>query len=65
MNVSKEFDCILHDIISAKPPPCGFSFKMVTCLNSYLGWIDNVVTIFLQILPDVLQGPFLGLIRTI
>ena len=37
MNVSKEFDCILHDIISAKPPRCGFSFKMVTCLNSYLG----------------------------
>ena len=36
MDLSKAFDCISHDLLTAKLHAYGLSFDTVTCLNSYL-----------------------------
>ena len=66
MDLSKAFDCILHDLLIAKLHAYGFSFKTQTFPNSYSRnfkqcvKINNICSEFLKILSCVPQGSILG-----
>ena len=42
MDLSKAFDCIPHNLLIAEFHAYGLSFEMVTFLNLYLKWKQNV-----------------------
>ena len=66
MDLSKSFDCIPHDLLTAKLHAYGFSFQTLTFLNSYLRdrkqcvIINNICSNFLKILSGIPQGSILG-----
>ena len=66
MDLSKVFDCILHDLLIAKLQAYGFSEKTVTFIYSYLKRrkenvkIENFDSDFLTLLSGVPQGSILG-----
>ena len=66
LDLSKGFDCIPHDLLTAKLHAYGLSFDTVTFLNSYLtDWkqnvrINNIFRAFQNILSGVPQGSILG-----
>ena len=66
MDLSKTFDCIPQDLLIAKLHAYGLSFDTVTFLNSYLKdrkqnvRINNIYSVFQNILSGVPQGSILG-----
>ena len=67
MDLSKAFDCIPHNLLIAEFHAYGLSFEMVTFLNLYLKWkqnvkINNIVIEFQNILSCVPQGSIVGTI---
>ena len=61
MDLSKAFDCILHDLLIAKLHAYGLSFDAVTFLNRKQNVrINNIFSAFQNILSGVPQGSILG-----
>ena len=66
MDLSKTFDCIPDDLLIDKLHAYGFSFEMLTFLNSYLRnrkqfvKINNICNDFLKCLSGVPHGSILG-----
>ena len=66
MDLSKTFDCIPHDLLIAKLLAYGLSFELVTFLNLNLKdrqqnvRINNIFSVFQNILSGVSQGSILG-----
>ena len=66
MDLSKAFDCIPHDLLIAKLLAYGLSFELVTFLNLNLKdrqqnvRINNIFSVFQNILSGVSQGSILG-----
>ena len=66
MDLSKTFDCIPHDLLIAKLLTYGLSFELVTFLNLNLKdrqqnvRINNIFSVFQNILSGVSQGSILG-----
>ena len=66
MDLSKAFDCILHDLFIAKLHAYGFRDKIVTFIYSYLKRrkgnviLENFYSDFLTFLSGVPQGSILG-----
>ena len=66
MGLSKVFHCIPEDLLFVKLYPYGLSFDKVFFLNSYLkDWkenvrINNIFSVFQNILSGVSQGSILG-----
>ena len=66
MDLSKAFDCILHDLLIAKVHAYGLGFDTVAFLFTYLKErkqklsINNISSLFEIILSGVPQGSILG-----
>ena len=66
MDLSKTFDCILHDLLIAKLHAYGLDFGTVTFLHNYLKClkqsvkINSISSFFRTILSGVPQGSILG-----
>ena len=62
LDLPKVFDCIPHDLLTAKLHAHGFSFETLTVLSSYLRdrkecvKINNICNVFLKISSGVPQG---------
>ena len=71
MNVSKTFDCILHDLLAAKPHAHGLLEDAVTFVHSYLKRrklgvkIIDTENVFQVLLSGIPQGSILGPIYSI
>ena len=66
MDLSKEFDCIPHNLLIAKLSTYGFDENSLVFIYPYLKWCDqfvrinNVYSSFQHILSSVPQGSVLG-----
>ena len=65
-DLSKSFDCLLHDLLIAKLHAYGFDMKLLRFMHSYLNnrrkrvKIDNQYSSFEEIVFGVPQGSILG-----
>ena len=65
-DLSKAFDCLLHDLLISKLPAYGFEIDSLRLIYSYLVWrkervkIDNEYSTWQEILFGVPQGSILG-----
>ena len=65
-DLSKVFDCILHDLLTAKPAACNFDYNSLQMLQSYLSSrkqrtkINDAYSKYCGILFGVPQGSKLG-----
>ena len=65
-DLSKAFDCILHDLLIAKLAAYGFDYNSLQMLQSYLSnrkqrtKINDAYSKFCEILFEVPQGSILG-----
>ena len=65
-DLSKAFDCILHDLLIAKLPADGFDYNSLQMLQSYLSnrkqrtKINDAYSKYCEILFGVPQGSILG-----
>ena len=66
MDLSKAFDCVLHDLLIAKLDANGINENLLACLHSYLSskkqcvGINNVTSDFETIISEVPQGSIVG-----
>ena len=66
MNLSKDFDCIPHELLIAKMHAYGFDLNSLTFFYSYLKnrkqnvKINNTCSVFQILLSGVPQGSILG-----
>ena len=65
-DLSKAFDCILHDLLIAKLYACGFDMQAITLVHSYLSdrkqrvKVSNTFSSWSNIIYGVPQGSILG-----
>ena len=65
-DLSKAFECIVHDLLRAKPNAYGFDYSALALLNSYLSERKERIKIgitfskWVEIILGVLQGSILG-----
>ena len=65
-NLSKAFDCQLHDLLIAKLAACGFNYESLTLMQSFLSnrkqrtKVNNTYSTFPDIIFGVPQGLILG-----
>ena len=66
IDLSKAFDCLLHDLLIAKLHAFGFDLKVLRVIHAYLNdrievtKVDSVYSQILQIICGVPQGSILG-----
>ena len=65
-DLSKAFDCLLHDVLTAKLAAYGFDYDSLVFIQSYLSErqrstkVNNAYNIYSDILYGVPQGSILG-----
>ena len=65
-DLSKAFDCLLHDVLTAKLSAYGFDYDSLVFMQSYLSErqqstkVNNAYSIYSDILYGVPQGFILG-----
>ena len=65
-DLSKAFDCLLHDLLIAKLAAHGFDYKSLTLIQSYLSnrkqrtKVNNTYSTFFDVIFGVPQGSILG-----
>ena len=66
MNLSKDFDCILHDLLISELPAYGLKGNVLKSIYTYLKnhkqcvRVNNVCTDFKDIISGVQQGSIIG-----
>ena len=65
-DLSKAFDCLLHDLLIAKLAAYGFDYEFSTLIQSYLSnrkqrtKVNNTYSTFFDVIFGVPQGSILG-----
>ena len=59
-DLSKTFDCILHDLLKAKLAAHGFDYQSLRIMENFLSMINNAFSSYSEIIYGVPQGSILG-----